>query len=109
MRFLALCCLCAFLYVPSTSAADVPTSYTKECAPCHGADGRGKANSTFKGSIADLRSKKVQDLSDDDLYETIARGAKHRDYPHAYLYRGLKEKDIRELVKYIRSMTPASK
>ena len=48
-------------------------------------------------------------MSDSDLYETIARGSKHRAYPHAYLYRGMKEKEIRELVLYIRTFSPTPK
>jgi mono/diheme cytochrome c family protein len=90
-------------------AAEVPTLYTAQCANCHGADGRGKTAGAAKMEMPDLHSKKVQGLSDSDLYESIARGSKHRAYPHAYLYRGMKEKEIRELVIYIRSFAPATK
>lgn len=90
-------------------AVDAPASYTAQCVPCHAVDGKGKTNGTFKGKIPDLGSRAVQGLSDDDIYETIARGAKHREYPHAFLYRGLKEKDIRELVKYIRTFASGAK
>jgi len=88
-------------------ATDVPASYNSQCASCHGDDGRGKTKTNFK--VPDLHSKTVQDLSDEELYETIARGAKHREYPHAFLYRGMKEKDIRELVKFIRTFGSATK
>ncbi len=95
------------LSLASAFALDPPATYNSQCASCHGDDGRGKTKTNFK--VPDLHSKAVQDLSDDDLYETIARGAKHRDYPHAFLYRGMKEKDIRELVKYIRTFGSAAK
>jgi mono/diheme cytochrome c family protein len=87
-------------------AAEVPAAYTAQCSNCHGVDGRGKT--TAKMEIADLHSKAVQDLSDSDLYESIARGTKHHAYPHAYLYRGMKEKEIRALVQYIRSFAPTA-
>ena len=90
------------------NASDAPPVYTNQCVSCNGADGHGKTSGQ-KLEIPDLHSKKVQDLSDDDLYETIARGAKHRAYPHPYLYRGVKERDIRELVKFIRTMSPPAK
>ncbi len=106
MRLIAILCLFC-LCMPAVFATDAPASYTSQCASCHGDDGRGKAKTNFKAP--DLHSKAVQDLSDDELYETIARGAKHHDYPHAFLYRGMKEKDIRELVKYIRTIGSAAK
>jgi mono/diheme cytochrome c family protein len=99
--FLFACCSLAY--------GEAPAAYSAQCASCHGADGRGKTNGAFKDQVPDLHSKKVQDLSDDELYDTIARGTKHRVYPHAYLYRGLKQIDIRDLVKYIRTLGTEAK
>ncbi len=102
----------AFLLFTASSflfGADAPSTYTNNCQPCHGVDGHGKTNVSIKGEVPDLHSKKVQDLSDEQLYEGIARGSKHKAYPHAFLYRGLKEKDILELVKYIRTFGAAAK
>jgi mono/diheme cytochrome c family protein len=90
-------------------AAEVPAAYTQQCANCHGADGRGKTASAAKMAMPNLRSPQVQQMSDSDLYETIARGSKHRAYPHAYLYRGMKEKEISELVQYIRTFSSTTK
>jgi len=91
------------------SAADVPALYTKQCANCHGLDGRGKTAYAIKIPVPDMHSAAVQDLSDTDLYDTIARGSKHRNYPHAYLLRGMKDQDIRDLVAFIRTMKPTAK
>jgi mono/diheme cytochrome c family protein len=101
---LAVC----LIFAAISWAADAPVMFVTQCASCHGADGHGKTANAAKLEIPDLRSKKVQDLTDDELYETIARGAKHRNYPHAYLYRGMKEKDIIGLVQYIRTLAPAA-
>ncbi len=90
-------------------AADAPAQYSVNCVNCHGTDGRGNPHAALKADIPDLHSKAVQDLSDNEMYDTIALGVKHRQYPHAFLRRGLSERDIRELVKYIRSFAPAKK
>jgi hypothetical protein len=56
-----------------------------------------------------LQSKPVQAMSDDELYESIAIGVRHKEYPHAYLNRGLMKEQIRDLVKYIRTLGKGSK
>jgi hypothetical protein len=43
-------------------------------------------------------------MSDRELYETIAKGTKHKEYQHAFLYTGLTEAEIYGIVKYIREM-----
>jgi len=90
------------------SAADAPAAY-KQCVNCHGPDGHGKTAYATKTQTPDLHSAAVQGLNDSDLYDTIARGNKHRNYPHAYLLRGMKDQDIRALVEYIRTMGPQAK
>lgn len=97
--------LLVLTFIAISAAAEKSPLYSAQCASCHGADGRGKTAPAAKMEMPDLRSKRIQELTDSDLYETIARGAKHKNYPHAYLYRGMKEKDIRELVQYIRTFS----
>ncbi len=55
---------------------------------------------------AALRSRAVQSLSDNELFETIAYGVKHRRYPHAFIGRGLTVKQIQEVMAYIRQLAP---
>lgn len=88
-------------------ADEAPAVYKKQCANCHGNDGHGKTVYATKTPVPDLHSAVVQNLSDPDLFDTIARGNKHRNYPHAYLLRGMKDQDIRDLVSFIRTMGPA--
>jgi hypothetical protein len=54
--------------------------------------------------LSDLRSPQVQGLSDDELFKTIAYGVKHKQYPHAFLKRGLTEEQVTQLVSYLRKM-----
>lgn len=43
-------------------------------------------------------------MSDAELYESIARGTKHREYPHAYEMRGLTKPQIQAMVAHIRTL-----
>lgn len=103
---LILIALFALAVLPSNSWAEdaVVSTFNSRCANCHAANGSGKTPAGAKMSIPDLRSKEVQGLSDAQMYETIARGTRHKNYPHAYLYTGLNENQIRGLVAYIRKL-----
>ena len=102
--------LCCFWLATLAGGADVPAAYTNTCSKCHGVDGKGNpAAGAMKAAVPDLHSKAVQELSDEEMYQTIARGDRHKAYAHAFLYRGMTEKEIRELVKYIRTFDTAGK
>ena len=77
--------------------------FNKNCAPCHSSDGRAKTPAAKKMPVANLRSKDVQGLSDREMFDTIAYGTKHKEYPHAFLYHGLTEDDIHAIVRHIRT------
>ena len=47
-------------------------------------------------------------MSDADLYNSIAQGTQHKEYPHAFLHTGLTEEQIHGLVKYIRALSAQS-
>lgn len=71
--FLVLACS------PLVFALDPPPAYVKQCASCHVADGTGRSSSAI-GKIPDLRSKEIASLSDEQLFDTIARGNAHKAY-----------------------------
>ncbi len=77
--------------------------YSENCANCHAADGSGHTSAASKMKVPDLRSKRTQQMSDEDLYAATAHGNSHKSYPHVFLQRGLTEEQIRNLVKYIRT------
>jgi len=60
------------LYCGLALALDPPPAYVKHCAPCHSADGSGRASSAI-GKIPDLRSKTIASLSDAELFNAIAK------------------------------------
>jgi len=78
--------------------------YKEHCSACHGTDGSGSTTAGKKMGLSDLRSVEVQKLSDQELFKTIAYGLKHKQYPHAFVKRGVSEKQVTELIAYLRSL-----
>ncbi len=78
--------------------------YEKSCASCHGNDGLGKTNARKKMNIPNLLDKQFVEMSDKDMFETIARGKDHKEYPHTYLYTGMNEQQIQDIVGHIRKL-----
>ncbi|MFI5096081.1 MAG: c-type cytochrome [Candidatus Acidiferrales bacterium] len=102
VRIIVVVAFCAAVSGMS-AAQDAERLYPEKCASCHAADGRGHTAAATKMKVPDLRSKRVQHMSDQDLYATTAQGNGHKSYPHAFLHRGLTEQQIRDLIKYIRT------
>jgi len=88
------------------AALDPPAAYVKHCASCHAADGSGRASSAI-GKIPDLRSKIIASLSDEELFDAIARGDHHKGYAHSFLNLGVPEPELRGIEKYVRAIQGA--
>ena len=88
------------------AALDPPAAYVKHCASCHAADGSGRASSAI-GKIPDLRSKAIASLSDQELFDAIARGDRHKGYAHSFLNLGVPESELRGIEKYVRAIQGA--
>jgi mono/diheme cytochrome c family protein len=84
-------------------ALDPPPAYTRYCASCHAVDGSGRASSAI-GKIPDLRSKTIESLSDEALFDAIARGDVHKAYAHSFLNLGVSESELRGIAKYVRAI-----
>lgn len=91
------------LYCGVSLALDPPAAYVKHCAACHGADGSGRASSAI-GRIPDLRAKAIVSLSDEELFNAIARGNVHKSYAHSFLHQGVSESELRGIVKFVRAV-----
>ena len=59
----------------SASAADAKATYEKDCAKCHGADGKGETKMGKKMGAKDYTDAKVQDeLKDEAAFKAIKEG-----------------------------------
>ncbi|HKN25449.1 MAG TPA: cytochrome c [Candidatus Acidoferrum sp.] len=109
IRFAIVLWFVGFMMGGNTALAqDSVALYAQKCANCHAKDGSGHTTVTSKLDVPDLRSKRVVEMSDTDIYNSIAHGTQHKEYPHAFLHIGMTEEQIQGLVKHIRVLQRGS-
>src|SRR6266542_4828166 len=84
----------------SASAADAKATYEKDCAKCHGADGKGDTKMGKKLGAKDYTDAKVQaELKDDAAFKAIKEGLKDKeDKTLMKPAEGLSDDEIKALV-----------
>ncbi len=90
----------------SASAADVKENWDKQCAKCHGAEGKGDTKMGQKLSIKDLTDAKLQaELKDDKAFKSIKEGIKDADGKVKMKpAEGLSDDEIKALVAHVRTL-----
>jgi mono/diheme cytochrome c family protein len=89
----------------SASAADVKEIWAKDCAKCHGPDGKGDTKMGKKLEIKDLTDAKVQGaLKDEQMFKAIKEGVKDGDKPKMKATEGVNDEQIKALVAYVRTL-----
>lgn len=84
-------------------AADAKATYEKDCAKCHGKDGKGQTMMGKKSGAKDYTDAKVQDaLKDEAAIKAIKEGYKKDGKEVMKPAEGLSEEDIKGLVAYMR-------
>jgi cytochrome c553 len=88
----------------SARAADAKATYEKDCAKCHGADGKGETKMGKKKGAKDYTTAKVQDeLKDDAAFKAIKEGYKDKEGNEVMKASdGLTDDEIKALVAYMR-------
>ena len=85
-------------------AADAKATYEKDCAKCHGADGKGDTKMGKKLGAKDYTDAKVQtEMKDDKAFKAIKEGLKDGDKTLMKPTEGVTDDEIRALVKHMRS------
>ena len=89
----------------SGRAGDGKAIYEKDCAKCHGADGKGQTKMGAKLGIKDYTDAKVQaGLKDDAAIKAIKEGLKDKDGKVLMKpAEGLTDDDVKALVAYMRT------
>jgi cytochrome c553 len=100
--------LAAVLVIPALSAraADAKALYAKDCAKCHGEDGKGETKMGKKLGAKDYTDAKVQaELKDDAAFKAIKEGFKDKDGKTLMKpAEGTSDEDIKALVAYMRTL-----
>jgi cytochrome c553 len=88
----------------SARAADAKETYEKDCAKCHGKDGKGKTKMGEKYNAKDYTDAKVQEeLKDEAAIKAIKEGYKDKEGKQVMKpTEGLSDEDIKGLVAYMR-------
>jgi cytochrome c553 len=94
---------CAAMLV-SACAADVKEIWAKDCAKCHGPDGKGDTKMGKKLEIKDFTDAKVQaSFKDEDMLKAIKDGVKDGDKTRMKAVEGLSDDEMKALVAYVRA------
>jgi mono/diheme cytochrome c family protein len=105
-KLLAL--LVAILAIPAVSAyaADAKAVYAKDCAKCHGEDGKGETKMGKKLGAKDYTDAKVQaELKDDAAFKAIKEGLKDKEGKTLMKpSEGVSDDEIKGLVAYMRTL-----
>ena len=100
--------LIAVLAIPAVSvfAADAKALYAKDCAKCHGEDGKGETKMGKKLGAKDYTDAKVQaELKDDAAFKAIKEGLKDKEGKTLMKpAEGLSDEEIKGLVAYMRTL-----
>ena len=88
----------------SVSAADVKATYDKQCAKCHGPDGKGQTKMGKQAGAKDYTDPKVQaEFTDEKAMTIIKEGVKVKGKEVMKPAENLSDDDIKGLVAYIRA------
>ncbi len=90
----------------SARAADAKEIYEKDCAKCHGVDGKGKTKMGEKLGVKDYTDAKVQsEMKDDEMVKAIKEGVKEKDTDKTKMkaFNDLSDADVKALVAYVRA------
>lgn len=99
--FLLILSLCA---APLCAQDEAAALFKSQCANCHNTNGDGKTAAAERMRIPDLRSPEIQNMTDEQLFQTIANGAQHKQYPHTFVKKGMTEVQVRQLVRHLRTL-----
>jgi len=105
-KLLLLTVIASALGLAAAQAEDGKALYEKDCAKCHGADGKGDTKMGKKLGCKDYTDAKVQaELKDDAAVKAIKDGLKDKD--DKVLMKpseGIGDGDVKALIAYVRSL-----
>jgi cytochrome c553 len=98
--------LIAGVLLSSTSlfAADAKANYEKQCAKCHGPDGKGQTKMGRQAGAKDYTDSKVQaEITDEKATKAIKEGLTIKGKEVMKPAQNLSDEEIKALIAYIRA------
>jgi cytochrome c551/c552 len=92
--------------IASASAGDAKEIWDKQCAKCHGPDGKGETKMGKKLGLKDFSDAKVQaELKDEEMLKAIKEGVKDKEgVVRMKPAEGVSDDDAKALVQYVRGL-----
>jgi cytochrome c553 len=88
----------------SISAADAKATYEKQCAKCHGPDGKGQTKMGKQAGAKDYTDPKVQaEITDEKAIKAMKEGVKIKGKEVMKPAENLSDDDMKGLIAYIRA------
>ena len=105
-KTIAIAVALMFGAVMVASAADAKENWNKQCAKCHGPDGKGQTKMGQKLGIKNLTDPKVQaELKDDLAFKSVKEGVKDKDGKILMKpAEGVSDDEIKALIAYVRTL-----
>ncbi len=107
-KIIAVAGILAVASILPAKGADAKENWDKNCAKCHGTDGKGETKMGKKLSVRDLTDAKVQDeMKDPDMAKAIKEGVKEKDTDKVKMKafgETLSDDEIKALVAYVRTL-----
>jgi len=104
-KILTASILVAFAVAAPVALADAKANWDKNCAACHGKDGKGDTKMGKKSGVKDYTDAKVQsEMKDDKAFESVKKGLKDggKELMKPFADK-LSDDDIKALVAYMRT------
>jgi len=90
--------------VLACSAGDVKENWEKNCAKCHGPDGKGETKLGKKVDVKDMSDGKWQgDLKEDKAFQSVKGGIKDGEKVRMKPAEGLSDDEIKALIAYTKT------
>lgn len=105
-RIILIAAAFVFAAAMTASAADVKENWDKNCAKCHGAEGKGDTKAGEKLEIKDMTDAKVQaSFTDDEAFKALKEGLKNSEGKiRMKPAEGLSDDELKALVQHVRTL-----
>lgn len=95
---------CALLMAGALRAADAKETWDKNCAKCHGEDGKGQTKMGAKLGVKDYTDAKVQaEMKDEKMLKAIKEGVREDDKTKMKAFSDLSDDEVKALIAHVRA------